>query len=243
MNINNRIHCHPLDNCVIHLCSNSRTGDSTIINKGDGIMRKLTYRITMGDYDKYVITNATSTSDMPLDMPSEENFSAPALRIQSEPFPKGYKMCGQTVNLDDYISPFFDCNEYPELEANYLRAIHGELEGWKLYGLYIEKNHINLEIGKDEENYVILEIVGAPCLRFSVEVPTLNGEIAKYDIMASMDDPNGLDPSNHKAYTRIFVTECGEGLDRRDIIFQNNAPFDVLYTRSEWIDVMVVEYR
>lgn len=202
-------------------------------------MRKLTYKITMEDYDKYVITNTTSTSDMP----TEENFSAPALRIQSEPFPKGHKMCGQTVNLDDYVKPFFDCDTNSELKANYLRAIHGDLEGWKLYMLYIEKNHIKLEVGKDEDNYGILEIVGAPHLRFSVEAPTLNDKIAKYDITVSMDDPNGLDPSKTKAYTRIFITECGADLDRRDIIFQNNAPFDVLYTRSEWIDIAVVEYR
>jgi len=210
-----------------------------IQQKGDDIMRKLTYKIAMEDCDEYVITNATSTSDMP----SKENFSAPALRIQSEPFPEGYKMCGQTVNLDDYVEPLFNFDADPELKANYLHAIHGELEGWKLYMISIEKNHIKLEVGKDEDNYGILEIVGAPLLRFSVEAPTLNGKIAKYDITVEMRDPNGLDPSKTKAYTRIFVTECGEGFDRRDIIFQNNAPFDVLYTRSEWIDVTVVEYR
>lgn len=202
-------------------------------------MRILTHKITMEDGDIYTITNAVKAGSCP-SIPSEEHFSAPALRIKNEPFPKGYKIHGQTINFDEYTEAYFNREEYPELEDNYLHAVHGELNDWKLIMVHIEKNHIQLEIGKSEEDFTVLEIVGAPALYLSVEAPALGGQSTdRYVICASMEDHDRRDG----AYSRIVVSEYSDGLLRRDIFFNNNGPDDTYYTRTEWIDVTIKEYQ
>lgn len=202
-------------------------------------MRILTHKITMEDGDIYAITNAVKAGLCP-DIPSKEHFSAPALCIKSEPFPEGYKMCGQTINFDKYVKAYFDEKEYPELKDNYLRAIHGKLDDWKLIMVNIERNHIQLTIGKSEEDFTVLEIVGAPSLYLSVEAPALGGKSTdKYIIHASMGNHDRKD----NAYNRIVVSEFSDGLLRRDVFFSNNGPDDEYSTRAEWINAAIAEYQ
>lgn len=200
-------------------------------------MRMMSYKVRMEDCDKYLISNANVSWNL---MPQKENLRAPGIRIKDEPYPKGHTMCGQMINTDDYIKPFFSDDVLSECRDNYLQAVHGELKGWKLIAICIEKNHIELTVAKNEECCENFEITAAPYLRFSVEAPTFGGKTAQYLIEAVMKDPNGLDPSKNKAYTRIVVTEYDEFSERR-IVFDNHAPFDVEYTRSEWIEVSVME--
>lgn len=205
-------------------------------------MRMLPYKIQMEDGDRYTISNAVAVDTAFGLVPSKENFLAPAIHIKNEPFPKRHVMHGQVINIDDYIKPFFSEDVLPEYKKNYIKAVHSKLKGWKLIAISIAKNHIELTVGKDENHYELLEITAAPYLRFSVEAPTFGGRTAKYLITAEMKDPNGLDSSNNKAYTRIIVTEF-EDFGERRIFFENNAPFDVEYTLNEWISVSVLEYR
>lgn len=98
-------------------------------------MRTMSYKIAMGYADRYEISSTHDSWDY---ISKKERENTPAIRIKSEPFPKGYAKCGQVIDLDDYIEPCHIWRDEPELYDNYLKAIHGDLRGWKLITLKVE---------------------------------------------------------------------------------------------------------
>lgn len=207
-------------------------------------MNTLGHKVEMEDGDIYLISNTVMPPTSWFLSPRAENYRVPAVRIESEPFPEGHTRYGEVVDIDEYIKPIFDedLDADDALWENYLQAVHGEFEGWRLIAVFIEKNHVKLMIGKDEENYQYLEVTAAPELQFSTKAPNYRGQITKTTIHIKMEDPNGLDPMKNKAYTWISVVEHDK-LYKREFTFHNCAPFDVLYTKAEWIDVKAIEYR
>ncbi len=203
-------------------------------------MRTMSYHIELEEYDRYTISNADVSWNM---MPQEENYQAPSIHIKSEPFPKGDIMCGKIVNLDDYIHLTLCGNDIDsDFKAKCIQALYGKLDDWKLIGLDIHYNRIEMMLAcKATDEYVCLHLNGAPRLRFSVEAPSFGGRVDKYLIEATMQGHNAETPPN-KPYSRIRITEQG-GFGRRVIVLEDRAPSDVDYTRNEWIEATIIESR
>lgn len=83
-------------------------------------MRTMSYGITMRYFEGYEISAAHDSWDY---ISKKERQNTPAVRIKSEPLPKGYAKRGQVIDLDDYIEPHFLRSDVPKLYDNYLKAI------------------------------------------------------------------------------------------------------------------------
>ncbi len=202
-------------------------------------MRTMSYKIAMGYADRYEISSTHDSWDY---ISKKERENTPAIRIKSEPFPKGYAKCGQVIDLDDYIEPCHIWRDEPELYDNYLKAIHGDLRGWKLITLKVEHMHIELAVGNDKGDYRCFNITAAPHLYFSVEAPTFGGKTDRFIVEASLKDDNSKDKVFHKPFDRIVITEpCETGW--RKIVFTNMEDTGLPYTQDEWIDITIVECR
>lgn len=202
-------------------------------------MRTMSYKITMRDFDKYEISSARDSWDY---ISKKERENTPAVRIKSEPFPEGYARCGQVIDLDDYIEPHFLRSDVPKLYDNYLKAIHGDLKGWKLIAIKVRRMHIELIVGNGKGNYNHFKITAAPHLYFSVEAPTFGGKTDRFIIEASIKDADSKDKVFRKPFDRIVITEpCETGW--RKIVFTNMEDTGLPYVQDEWIDITVVECR
>ncbi len=202
-------------------------------------MRTMSYGITMRYFEGYEISAAHDSWDY---ISKKERQNTPAVRIKSEPLPKGYAKRGQVIDLDDYIEPHFLRSDVPKLYDNYLKAIHGNLKGWKLIEVKISRLRIELTVGDNKGDYYCFEITAAPHLYFSVEAPNLDGKTDKFIIEASLKDADSKDKVFHKPFDRIVITEsCGTGW--RKIGFVNRGDTNLPYVQDDWIDITVVECR
>lgn len=195
-------------------------------------MRMMYHRITLDSSDGYIITNAEVGWEA---MPAPANYEAPAIRVSNEP------LDGKVVgNVDDCISKeSFDEITAPDFKANYIQALHGELNDWKLIGVRISRNDITLFFACESTyNIEFIHINSAPWLRLRIEAPTYNGSIDTYLVEMSTDVTSTTGEQTHF----MKVTEY-EPKGRREIIFENGNSFQTECLDSHWNYAYVIEYR
>ena len=70
-------------------------------------------------------------------MPQKVNINAPGLRVYSAPIGETGQI---VVDIDEYVEPNdFAEDVTPDFKTGYLKALHGQLAGWKLMAVKISK--------------------------------------------------------------------------------------------------------
>ena len=188
-----------------------------------------TYRKEIFTEDGYVISNA----DVPWEsMPQKVNINAPGLRVYSAPIGETGQI---VVDIDEYVEPNdFAEDVTPDFKTGYLKALHGQLAGWKLMAVKISKGgyvclaFINVDTWAEEDLY----IKTSPYLRVMIEKQLKDDTIEK--TLLTLSSENGTPNST-------MVTEyLPHG--------KNEIQFEPLYgdkphPDENWSYIYVTEYR
>lgn len=195
-------------------------------------MRMMSYRVELDADGGYLIANAECDWN---GMPMSENRQAPALRISCEQSYHGRDI----ANLDDYVEPTtFDEDTDPELKDNYVRALHGDLPGWKLVGVNIDAVYISfMLLNTNMLKYELLNTKPSPYLRFTIEAPAYGGGGNKYLVETSEDDNGGGETTKFLKVTEYYAT------GKREIIFENDNLLKPYHEEDAWKYAYVIEYR
>lgn len=195
-------------------------------------MRTMRYRIEMEDGKGYVISNADTTLE---DIVTDKNLNRPPLRITNIPL-KGER--GVVSNIDDYVTlDKGDDRINKDFRKGYLKALHGELKGWKLIAISIDNWRITLYFACEEtQSYEYLYVSHAPRLKFMIEDEQENGIVNRYQVKTLTSHHKG-----HEHY-EAYVTEY-ESNYRRVLTFGNTIRQRSKKSHEDWKYVYVTEYR
>lgn len=173
MNIYNRVHNRPLDNCVIHLCSNNRTGDSAIIkNKGDDNMRIISYTKELAEEGYRVIganPNDGRKWDWEMDtdpgcVPLEMSFVESIVMSQEDVI----KLADSDMFMDDEYAR----ENYADFRDNYADILRGECPDWQLNAFRVFVGGVELYFANPKTNDSgFLWIIGAEHLKLTFKAP------------------------------------------------------------------------
>lgn len=152
-------------------------------------MRTMCYRREIDREDGYFIANVGTVSWDAL--PTPANKKGPAIRVSNAALENGRI----AADVADYarLNEFTE-DEYasPEFRENYIKALRGELEGWKLVGINICPGGCPclIFVSDDFDGCEMLYIERAPWLQVVFEVDREDGGTDKY-LLKMSDEGNG----------------------------------------------------
>lgn len=199
-------------------------------------MRIMEHRLDMPE-DGYVISNTDDAWDA---MPQRGSFIAAPLRVIPKPSKVDAHLddCVEVVDLGEDTDPEFYKRE------TYLKALHGDLPGWRLIGVQVSDVGVYFRIAHELNEYGDWEEL---CIKpstkhtcFDIEAPSYNGSINCYTIVIGYDKAYFDDG---KPYF-LRVTEYHSDY-KRDLIFQHYSELRKLNAAidAHRMYVTVREYR
>jgi len=203
-------------------------------------MRKMSYRIEIDrDSSGYFISNADTDNSWDC-LPAKTNERHPPIRIQSVPcIDNCYELMGK---LEDFASSLEDDGyrdsektTYFKSREEYLSALRGESEDWKLIGIQVDDAGATLKFvykDKRHEEPLFLYPVKDKCIKLRIEVDHPNGNTDCYLLYIE----NGQ-------YGNIIRLTEYEPWGHREIYFKNRTyipehPDDACYFYA-----LVVEHK
>jgi len=193
-------------------------------------MRAMTYRIELDAENGYVISNTNEASWESL--PCRESFSHPPIKVSNAPMESG-RVVG---NIDDYAEPDWDGSDSDFLK-NYLKALHGESDDWRLVAVSIDRDGATLLFGNEETGSIeFLHIRHTHHLRVWFDVYRESGSFDRY-LFTMWEEAHG-----EKTYRRVRVTEYTPS-GRREIVFIRGNDCDAECPDPHWRYAYVTEYR
>lgn len=201
-------------------------------------MRKMSYQIEIDrDADGYFISNA-DTDDLWDCLPGEANEQHPPIRIKSIPY--GHNE--PAANLEDFVSSLEDdgyCDSektiYFKSREEYLSALRGESEDWKLIGIQVDDVGATLKFaykGKRHGESLFLYPVKGKRINLLIEVDYPDGNAERY-LLYLEDMDYGL---------MVRLTEY-EPWGHREIYFKQHSHIPEHPDNTSYFYALVVEYK
>ncbi len=180
-------------------------------------MRKMKYQMAFDRIDGYFITNADTDASWEC-IPVTANAQQPPIKLQSIPYVDGYDdLIG---NIGDFVTSLDEQGYYdPEKtiyfrdQSEYLDALYGKSEDWKLIGIQIDDCEATLMfVYKDgfHSEPLFLTPIAGKSLKLLIEVPHCCSHTDKYLLYVS----------NCQFGNTISITEY-EPWGYREICFKN----------------------
>ena len=200
-------------------------------------MRRMCYRREFDRDDRYFIS-AVDDATCWDDLLAAKN-QQPPIRVQNIPCTAGID---ETIgNVDDFVSSLEDeglqdseSTIYFRTREEYLKALHGQSEDWKLIGIAIDDVGVTMAFayrdGTDSD-ILFLNAVKDKRIKLQIEVDCPSGNIEKYLLYIE----------NGQYGKKIMVTEY-EPWGYREIYFKNHS-YIPEHPEREYFYASVIEHR
>lgn len=191
-------------------------------------MRTISYRIELDREHGYVISNADASWES---LPAQDSFNHPPIKVSNAPLDDKWLV----GNVDDYVE--LSDPDDDTFQDEYLKALHGESEIWRLIAVSIDHIGATLLFGNKETHYTeFLYIQHANYLRIWFDVYRESGSFDRYLFTISEDT------NSEGAYKSVCVTEYAPS-GRREIAFNRGVSYDAKCPDPHYVYAYVTEYR
>lgn len=190
-------------------------------------MRSITYRIELDQDHGYVISNADASWES---LPDQDSFNHPPIKVSNALLDDKWLV----GNVDDCVELSDPDDDFRE---EYLKALHGESENWRLIAVSVNRAGATLLFGNKETNRIdFLHIQHASHLRVWFDVYREGDSFDRYLLRMSED---AYGDSTLKA---VDITEYAPS-GRRVIAFNRGLDYDAECPDPHWVYAYVTEYR
>lgn len=189
--------------------------------------------------DGYFISNADVDESWDC-LPTVANAEQPPIRIQNIPCVEGHEETRS--NLDDFVTSLKDNGFHDPMKTigfksreEYLHALRGESEDWKLIGIRVDDVEATLEfVHKDDRFYgepLFLSPTAGGCINLLIEVDGFDGSVDRYQLY--MEDGQ---------YGKMIKLTEYEPWGYREIYFKNRT-YIPEHPDSSYFYAHVVEHK